>query len=156
MRPHERWRNSVLGRIHAAALLGFVTVLAGCGATDDGVAAPPSSASATASAVSSSRQVGPDEFHSAIAKPSRVTINVHVPYEGDIPGTDLSIPFDRIATEVRRLAPNGNTPLAIYCRSGRMSESTLAALSTLGYADVWELRGGMQAWEASGRALVHR
>jgi len=46
----------------------------------------------------------PSEFAAATTKPNRVTINVHVPYEGDLPSTDLSIPFDEIATHVDQLS----------------------------------------------------
>ena len=72
------------------------------------------------SSKSGPRLVGPNEFAAAVAEPGRVTINVHVPDEGSIAGTDLSIPFDRI--EARKSAlPGTSTPLAVYCRSGRMS-----------------------------------
>ncbi|MCH9728555.1 MAG: rhodanese-like domain-containing protein [Actinomycetia bacterium] len=88
------------------------------------------------------------------AESGRVTINVHVPYEGDTAGTDLSIPFDQI-TELGDLLPQQrSTPLAIYCRSGRMSAIAPASLTSLGYLDVVDLRGGMKAWQDSGRSLL--
>lgn len=64
------------------------------------------------------RIVGPDKLAAVMAESGRVTINVHVPYEGDIAGTDLSIPFDQI-TELGDLLPQQrSTPLAIYCHTG--------------------------------------
>ncbi len=44
-------------------------------------------------------------------------------------------------------------PLAIYCRSGAMSEDASRTLAGLGDTDVVDLRGGMNAWTASGQDL---
>ncbi len=94
------------------------------------------------------------EFAAAVAEPARVTINVHVPYEGDIPGTDLSIPFDQITLQAAKLPVDRSTPLAIYCRSGPMSAQAAAELGALGYTDVVELQGGMRSWQRTGRPLT--
>lgn len=100
------------------------------------------------------RLVDPDEFVAVIAEPDRLTVNVHVPFEGDIPGTDLSIPFDQIAAQADRLPADRDTPLAVYCRSGPMSTAAAETLRDLGYTDIVELRGGMSAWQADGRPLT--
>lgn len=96
--------------------------------------------------------MGPAEFARAVAEPDRVTVNVHVPFEGDIPGTDASIPYDEVRALADRLPPPG-TPLAVYCRSGSMSAEAAPVLQSLGYVDIVELRGGMQAWTDAGRRL---
>lgn len=111
-------------------------------------------ASETTSTASAARLVDPGEFAAAVAEPERLTVNVHVPFEGDIPGTDLSIPFDQIAAQADRLPADRDTPLAIYCRSGPMSTVAAQALRDLGYTDVVELRGGMRAWQAEGRPII--
>lgn len=92
-------------------------------------------------------------FAAAVGEPGRTTINVHVPFEGSIEGTDSSIPFDQISTEAARLPADRGTPLAIYCRSGRMSAIAAAKVAGMGYRDVVELRGGMEAWAHEGLAL---
>lgn len=43
------------------------------------------------------------------------------------------------------------TSLAIYCRSGRMSVIAARSLAALGYTDIVELKGAVEAWQASGR-----
>lgn len=67
-----------------------------------------------------------------------MTINVHVPDEGSIRGTDLWIPFDAVEARREELPPPA-TPLAVYCRSGRMSAIAVKTLARLGYGDVVEL-----------------
>lgn len=150
--------NTAVGH-RLCALAVAVLALAGCGAPSNGAGAPGTAASAQHSAgpaQSSARLVGPSEFAAAIAEPGRVTINVHVPYEGEIAGTDLSIPFDQITGATSTLPSERSTPLAIYCRSGRMTVPAAAALTALGYENVVDLDGGMRAWEASGRSLEWR
>ena len=103
--------------------------------------------------VAPSRLVPPAEFASAVSQPGTVTINVHVPDEGSIEGTDLWIPFDVVEARREELPP-ATAPLAVYCRSGRMSAIAVETLAGLGYEDVVELDGGMVAWERSGRRLL--
>ena len=101
----------------------------------------------------SARLVSPDAFAARVDDTGVVTINVHTPDEGSIPGTDLTIPFDRISAS-RELPADLDTPLAVYCRSGNMSADAVDDLEALGYTDIVELEGGFNAWEASGRELV--
>lgn len=100
-----------------------------------------------------SRLLGPAQFGARIGEPGVVTINVHVPDEGSIPGTTQAIPYDRVEAMRAELPPK-ETPLAIYCRSGRMSAIAARTLATLGYERIFELAGGMDAWVESGRRLL--
>ncbi|WP_228821387.1 rhodanese-like domain-containing protein [Nocardia farcinica] len=95
----------------------------------------------------------PAEFAAAVAEPARVTINVHVPFEGTLDGTDLMIPYDEISEQASRLPTDRATPVAVYCRSGRMSADAVRSLVSLGYTDIVDLRGGMEAWRAEGRPV---
>lgn len=125
-------------RVVRAIAVAVLLVVAGCGAGDGGAAL-----------------VDPDTFAASVDEPGRVTVNVHVPFEGDIAGTDLSVPYNRIRSQAEKL-PDPGTPLAVYCRSGSMSADAVPVLVALGYDDIVELDGGMLAWEESGRKLDKR
>ena len=83
-------------------------------------------------------------------------INVHVPYEGEIEGTDAFIPYDHIGEELTKLSKDKSAKLVLYCKSGRMSEIAAKRLSDSGYRQVSQLSGGMIAWKASGHALLRK
>lgn len=98
------------------------------------------------------RPLDPAAFEAASA--GRMLINVHVPDEGSLPDTTLDLPFDQVAARAGELPADRATPLAIYCMSGNMSAIAGRELLALGYSDIVELDGGMQAWQASGRTLL--
>ena len=83
-------------------------------------------------------------------------INVHIPYEGEIEGTDAFIPFDEIAQHLDELPADKDARIVLYCRSGNMSAQAANELAQLGYTDVWDVEGGMVDWERSGRPLLNR
>jgi len=79
--------------------------------------------------------------------------NTHIPYEGEIEQTDGFIPYDEITQRLSELPADKNAKIVLYCRSGRMSAIAAEALVKGGYTDVWNLDGGMIAWEEAGFSL---
>jgi rhodanese-related sulfurtransferase len=98
----------------------------------------------------------PNEFRDAISAGDAFVVNVHIPYEGEIDGTDAFVPFDDIGSYADDLPADKDAPLYIYCRSGRMSAEATPELQALGYTNIIDLEGGMVAWEAAGLEIVHR
>ncbi|MCK5249142.1 MAG: rhodanese-like domain-containing protein [Spirochaetaceae bacterium] len=82
-------------------------------------------------------------------------INVHIPYEGDIPGTDASIPYNMIGDFMDQY-PDKEQTLVLYCKSGPMSASAAKELAALGYTNIIELKGGFNAWKRAGGDMMMR
>ena len=129
-------------RVTVIAGLAAVLLLSACGSDR--------SPNADDTAVS----VAPATFADLIVKPATFVLNVHTPDEGSIPGTEANIPFNRLCMRADELPADSSAPIAVYCRTGNMSTLATATLGDLGYTDVIELEGGMEAWRADGRALL--
>jgi rhodanese-related sulfurtransferase len=93
------------------------------------------------------------ELQTMLANKDFTFINVHIPFEGDIAGTDQSIPYDEIEANLDKLPADKGAKIVLYCRSDRMSNIAAEKLVSLGYTNVWNLDGGMVAWEQAGLPL---
>lgn len=101
------------------------------------------------------KNVSPAELNTMLKTRDFVFINVHIPFEGNIAGTDLSIPYDQISepTYLAQIPVDKNAKILLYCRSGRMSAMAAEELVSLGYTNIWNLDGGMVAWEQAGNEI---
>lgn len=147
------------------ACLALVAILglAGCGSAGPPSGNPASrepgaSAPSTTVAVDggSYTSVAPAELARMLRAKQFPLINVHVPYDGEIDPTDAFIPFETIGARLADLPPDKTARIVLYCRTGRMSAIAAATLVRLGYTNVWELAGGMEAWAAAGFPLASR
>jgi len=82
-------------------------------------------------------------------------VNTHVPYEGHIAGTDAFIPYNMTAKFARLYPVDKAAKIVVYCMTGPMSNSASRALVRLGYTNVYNMIGGMQAWKRAGHALEY-
>ena len=96
-----------------------------------------------------------DELNTMLKNKDFVFVNVHIPFEGNIANTDLSIPYDQIAEPIylSQLPTDTNAKIVLYCRSGRMSAIAAEVLVKKGYINIWNLAGGMVGWEQAGYPL---
>ena len=83
-------------------------------------------------------------------------INVHIPYQGEIEKTDLLIPFNAINRHKNLLPKNKDVKIVVYCMGDSMGSIAAEQLIKMGYARVFNLSGGMMAWQYRGHRIVHR
>jgi rhodanese-related sulfurtransferase len=100
------------------------------------------------------QRISPAEAVALMAKIDPIVINVHIPYEGDIPGTDTSIPYNDVDAIDAYLHQDHCAEILLVCKSGGMSKSAGDQLTKRGYLRVRDLAGGMVAWEAAGYPLL--
>lgn len=98
-------------------------------------------------------EISVSELQSVLKNKDILLVNVHIPYDGGIPNTDLSIPFDQIDQYLDQLPEDENTKIVLYCRSDRMSTIASETLVGLGYTNIYNLDGGMVDWENAGLDL---
>jgi rhodanese-related sulfurtransferase len=85
-----------------------------------------------------------------------ILINVHIPYQGEIPNTDTLIPFNSLDQHRSQLPKDKDTKIIVYCLTGPMGYIAAGKLVDMGYTSVVHFEGGMQAWVNSGRQLQFR
>jgi len=96
------------------------------------------------------KNVSPKELNTLLKDKDFVFVNVHIPFAGNIAGTDLSIAYDQIEENLSQLPEDENAKIVLYCRSGHMSQIAAEKLVSLGYTNIWNLKGGMVDWEKEG------
>lgn len=126
------------------AAVGFAlaaSIVAGCGGT---------------STEASFELVAPPAAAEVIAGESPVVLDVRTPEEYaeghladavliDFYDADFAVQLDELDKDVTYV---------VYCRSGNRSESTIQTMRELGFTDVVEVAGGIQAWVTSGLDLA--
>ncbi len=100
--------------------------------------------------------ISADRLASELKTHDFTLLNVKTPYIGEISGTDLYIPYTQLAARASELPANKAAKIVVYCRSGAESAIASQTLLNLGYTNIENLDGGMSAWTASGRSLVHK
>lgn len=155
-------------RLLLVAMLLGALLLSACGGSDDQANTPTGDSESPAPNVpagtetvgeqvsvadGSFTRVSPDELQVMLEGKNFPLVNTHIPFEGDIPGTDLSIPYNEIDQNLGLLPSDKDARIVLYCRTGRMSTEAAGTLLGLGYTNVWELGGGMVAWQEAGLPL---
>lgn len=94
--------------------------------------------------------LSPKEFYKLMQNENVFVIDVHTPEQKHIPRTDAWIPYDRIEEFANLLPKDKNTTILVYCRSGHMSKIAASKLAQMGYKNIYELDGGILAWQRDG------
>jgi len=135
-----------------------IFLLAGCGSASNSAEDQPASADIFSLPKNSQgyTDISVDQLETALVDKDFTLINVHIPYEGELPQTDAFVPFNEIEANLSQLPADKDAPIVLYCRSGRMSTDAAEDLVELGYTNIVEVDGGMQAWEAAGNELIDK
>lgn len=135
-------------KVGAGLVLSVAVLLTACSGTGSKTPAITGGPSASGSWST----ITPVQLHDMMAKENLYLVNVHVPYEGEIRGTDAFVPYTDIAHQLNKL-PFGKQPVVIYCRTGNMSSEAAQAMVQAGAPPFYELSGGFYAWQDAGYPL---
>ncbi len=94
------------------------------------------------------------ELNAMLQHKDFVFVNTHIPYEGEIEPTDAFVPYDALDENLGKLPADKNAKIVLYCRSDRMSTIAAKELVKKGYTNLYNLQGGMVAWENAGLPIV--
>lgn len=100
------------------------------------------------------RILSPQQVNDQLKNKNFFMLNVHTPYEGEIAGTDIFIPYNSITENISKLPQDKAAKILVYCRTGRMSTIAVQKLAELGYTNIYELSGGMDAWQKQGYEVL--
>ena len=99
------------------------------------------------------RVVSVQELQTMLEGKDFIMINVHTPWQGDIPQTDLRIAYDQIKQNMEQLPAEKEAKIIVYCLTSGMAKKAVATLLGEGYTNIWMLEGGTTAWEAAGLTI---
>lgn len=68
---------------------------------------------------------------------------------GKLPNA-VHIPLSQLGTRGTELSKFASRPVVAYCARGNRSRSAGGALQKLGFAEIYNLNGGFQAWKDAG------
>ncbi len=146
----------MLSRRSMAVAMFFGGVIVACSAQPS--AAPSESVGAPVRVAGGTyTNVTPDQLAGMLKSGDFLFVNTHIPYEGEIEQTDAFIAFAESGPQrVGDYPADKDAQVVLYCRSGRMSAIVAEELVKAGYTDVWNLEGGMIAWEQAGHEVLSK
>jgi rhodanese-related sulfurtransferase len=102
------------------------------------------------------RDIAPEQLTLMLKDKDFPLVNVHIPYEGELPETDMFVPYNEVEQNISLFPEDRGAKMVLYCRSGSMSAIAVRTLVKSGYTNVWNLDGGMIEWEKQGYELIHK
>jgi rhodanese-related sulfurtransferase len=68
--------------------------------------------------------------------------------------TARHVPLEKLTETAETLKRYKDRPVVVYCQSGMRSSTAIRQLTALGFAKVFNLRGGLAAWRAENLPLA--
>jgi rhodanese-related sulfurtransferase len=100
--------------------------------------------------------VTPAELKTMLDAKDFFFVNTHTPYKGEIAQTDAFVPYNALDENLSKFPADRNAKILVYCRSDMMSTVAAKELVRKGFTNVWNLTGGMAAWEKAGMPLLQK
>lgn len=101
------------------------------------------------------RDINADTFQKGLQEEGIQLVDVRTSSEykdGHISGSRLlDIYQENFAQEIGKL--DKAKPVYVYCRSGGRSGQAMAMMKKMGFNEVYNLAGGMNAWQAAGKPV---
>lgn len=72
---------------------------------------------------------------------------------GHIPDAQ-HLPKGQVLEHIERIVPQKDKPIYLHCKSGGRSQQAAIMLINLGYTQVYNVTGGITAWESAGYPIV--
>jgi len=142
-------------RLAALGLAGALVALPLAGCSSSGTVSVTEGTTAASAPVSGSH-LDPAQFAAALKRPGTVILDVRTPAEfaqGHLQNAvNLDIESAGFMTQLGAI--DKTKAYAVYCHSGNRSGAALQAMSQLGFAQAYDLSGGIGAWENAGGKVV--
>lgn len=95
------------------------------------------------------KNLSPADAIQVINRQAGTVVDVREPAEyktGHIPNA-LNVPMSNLTVQLKQLEKHKDRPLVITCARGQRSVTAAVALRKQGFAQVYSLAGGMNAWQ---------
>ena len=97
--------------------------------------------------------ISPAELNKVMQTQDVFLVDVHIPEQRHIKGTDLFLAFNEVDQHSDKFPADKNTAIYLYCAGGPMGNAAARTLNDLGYKNLINLEGGAHAWGAAGYAF---
>lgn len=92
------------------------------------------------------QNINAGEFDEIMASHNPFVVDVHIPEQAHLPGTDAVIDYQEVKNRLSEFPQDKSAEIIVYCRSGSMSEKAAHDLADVGYTNVKNLIGGANAY----------
>ena len=149
--PIRSWsRPMAAAALAAAAITGVSACSSG---------APVSSPITTASGASTpalGQHMAASDFSTAMKTPGTIVLDVRTPAEfagGHLPNArNIDLNGSDFATRIAAL--DKKATYAVYCKSGKRSAAAMAQMTAADFTHVYDLTGGIGAWQEMGGSMM--
>jgi len=93
--------------------------------------------------------ITPAEFDAILKTKDPFVVDVHIPEQEHLPGTDAFIPYNEVSHRISEFPKDKHAEIIVYCRTDSMSQKAAQILAEEGYTNVKNLKGGVQAYQQS-------